>query len=75
MTITNLLDIALPYTTDDYRCGLKRKHKSESRMKLSALLQKAKQGHKIDLKAFPGIIDFATFEANYNHWIGSFSTS
>lgn len=76
MTITNLLDIALPYTAADHRCGLKKKNKTEKRMKLAALLNdlRNKRQH-VDLKSIQIMADFAIFEQKVNEWIGSLKQS
>lgn len=75
ITVTELLDMALPFTEADFRCGMKRKTKTQTRFKMALLLQKMKAGYKVNLKEVPIMVDFATFEAKVNQWIGSLKTS
>lgn len=75
MTVTNLLDYALPYSAEDMRCGLKKKAKTERRMKLAALLNNARNGRNVNLKQVNIMADFATFEKKVSEWIASLKKS
>lgn len=75
MTVTQLLDYALPYSAEDHRCGLKKKAKTERRMKLAALLNNARNGRNVNLKQVSIMTDYATFEKKVSEWIGGLKTS
>lgn len=75
MTVTNLLDYALPYSAEDMRCGLKKKAKTERRMKLAALLNNARNGRNVNLKQVIIMADSATFEQKVIEWIAGLKKS
>lgn len=75
MTVTQLLDYALPYSAEDRRCGMKRKVKTEKRMKLAVLLNNARKGRNVNLKQVKIMTDYATFEQKVNEWIGGLKIS
>lgn len=75
MTVTNLLDFALPFSAEDMRCGMKKRAKTEKRMKLAGLLNDLRNNKQVDLRKVPIMVDFATFEAKVNQWIESLKTS
>jgi hypothetical protein len=75
MTVTQLLDYALPYSAEDRRCGLKKKNKTEKRMKLAVLLNNARKGRSVDLKQVKIMTDYATFEQKVAAWIAGSKTS
>lgn len=52
MTITQILDQALPFTKEELRCGLKKKRKQEQRIKLATALYEYEQGKEINLSGF-----------------------
>lgn len=69
MHVTQLLDIALPYSAADNRCGLQRKTKTERRLKLAALLNDIRNGKTVDLSTFEMMIDYSIFERKLTQWI------
>jgi len=75
LTVTNLLDYALPFTASDLRCGMKKKAKTEKRLKLASLLNDLRNGKHVDLRQVNILVDYNTFEVKVNEWIGSLITS
>lgn len=75
MTVTQLLDFALPYSAADMRCGMKKKAKTQRRLKLAALLNNMRSGRKVDLKQVKIMADFATFEGKVAQWIAGLKKS
>lgn len=75
MTITALLDLALPYSAEDNRCGMKRKVKSERRIQLAYKLNDIRKGKAVTISGDELMIDYATFERKLQQWILSLKRS
>jgi hypothetical protein len=75
MTVTQLLDFALPYSAEDNRCGMKRKVKTERRMKLAAKLNDLRNGSIKEISGIEIMVDNATFDKKVAAWIASLKQS
>lgn len=51
MTVSKILDIILPYTSEELRCGFKKRNKSVQRIKLAEMINQYKENKAVDFSS------------------------